>query len=96
MKSANRTIYKKCIVLLVYLCITSFYSTIIIARDEPDSDEEFEKTAPLIVMLKADFDGVEEFGAGIIFGRQKDRLLIVTAYHLLHRGLLKPGKILVL
>ncbi len=43
-------------------------------------------------MLRADYDGVQEFGAGIIFGRQKDRLLIATAYHILHKGLSKPAK----
>src|SRR5207237_9840046 len=46
-------------------------------------------------MLKVEYDGVEEFGAGIIFGRQKDRLLIATAYHILHKGDIKPGKIFI-
>src|SRR5437868_241963 len=45
-------------------------------------DSAFERTAQLIVMLKADYGETQEFGAGIVFGREKDRLLIATAYHI--------------
>jgi len=55
--------------------------------------KEFEQTSQLIVMLSADYDGTPEFGAGIIFGSEKDRLLIVTAYHILHRGTQQPKDI---
>lgn len=45
-------------------------------------DFAFERTAQLIVMLKADYGETQEFGAGIVFGREKNRLLIATAYHI--------------
>ena len=44
-------------------------------------------------MIIADFDGAQEFGAGIIVGRKKDELLIATAYHLLHIGPAQAKKI---
>jgi ankyrin repeat protein len=55
-----------------------------------DFDKELEKTSQLIVMLKVGFSGTPEFGAGIIFGREKDRLLVATAYHVLHRSVEHP------
>lgn len=64
-------------------------------EDAGDFDAGFERTAKIVVMIKADYDGVDEFGAGIIFGRQKDRLLIATAWHVIHRGTMVPQKILV-
>ena len=57
-------------------------------------DSAFEKTAQLIVMLKADYGETQEFGAGIVFGREKDRLLIVTAYHIF-KGAEQPKDIAV-
>jgi len=56
-------------------------------------NKELEQTSQLIVMLSADYDGTPEFGAGIIFGSEKDHLLIVTAYHILHRGNQQPTNI---
>ena len=82
---------------ILFLALSLIFSPIfLLAQDDnTEFDEELEKTAQVIVMLKADYDGVEEFGAGIIFGRQKDRLLIATAYHILHKGDIKPGKIFI-
>lgn len=60
-----------------------------------DFDKRFEQTSQLIVMLNVEYAGSLEYGAGIIFGRDQDRLLIVTAYHILHRGALQPRSILV-
>jgi len=83
---------------MIWIIFTSIlfisYPVAITAQDkEPEFDAEYEKTAQLIVMLRTHYDGIEEFGAGIIFGRQKNRLLIATAYHILHRGTLQPEKI---
>src|SRR6185437_13627130 len=50
---------------------------------DTDFDKEFKQTSQLIVMVR--LPSIEQFGAGIIFGRQKDRLLIATAYHVLHK-----------
>ncbi|MEO6330208.1 MAG: trypsin-like peptidase domain-containing protein, partial [Ginsengibacter sp.] len=92
----NRRFCKKFTHLVFYLGMIVMYPSMLIAQDsEPDFDVALEKTAQLIVMLKADYDGVDEFGAGIIFGRQKDRLLIATAYHILHRGASKSGRIFI-
>jgi ankyrin repeat protein len=44
-------------------------------------------------MVNVEFEGAAEFGAGIIFGREKDRLLIMTADHLLRRGAESPKNI---
>lgn len=65
------------------------------AQDNEDKtkSEEFERTKQLIVMINADMDGSEEFGAGIIVGLKKDELLIATAYHLLHNGREQSNKI---
>lgn len=38
------------------------------------------------MMLKLEFSGLPGFGAGIVFGREKERLLIVTAHHVVHKG----------
>lgn len=93
-----------CIRAMIYNILSTIFKisiligcpALVLAQDsEPDFDTEFEKTAQLIVMLKADYDGTEEFGAGIIFGREKSRLLIATASHILHRGTVEPEKILV-
>jgi ankyrin repeat protein len=50
-----------------------------------DSDTDLESTTQLIVMI----DGVEfglKFGAGIIFGWDKERIYIATANHVVRRG----------
>src|SRR6516225_2436137 len=58
-----------------------------------DFDKGFEQTAQLIVMLDADYGDTPEFGAGIVFGRDPNRLLIATAYHVVHRGPAQPARI---
>lgn len=96
MKMLTFKIYRGILRLLLFAGIAVVFPAIASAQDdETDFDAQFEKTSQLIAMLKADYDGVQEFGAGIIFGRQKDRLLIATAYHILQRGPVKPGKILI-
>ena len=94
MKIIYINILKSFVAVLILTSVLIFCPIFLFAQNNDiDFDNELEKTSQLIVMLKADYDGVEEFGAGIIFGRQKDRLLIATAYHILHKGDLKPGKI---
>lgn len=96
MKTKNcKSLYISLTVLLFALWLIFSPIFLFAQDDDTEFDEELEKTAQTIVMLKADYDGVEEFGAGIIFGRQRDRLLIATAYHILHKGDLKPGKIFI-
>ena len=58
-----------------------------------DFDKGFEQTAQLIVMIDADYGDTPEFGAGIVFGRDPNRLLIATAYHVVHRGPAQPARI---
>lgn len=53
-------------------------------------EEELPQTLQLIVMLSAEFDGTPEYGSGIVFGRDKNRLLLMTAYHVIHRGAQSP------
>ncbi len=94
MKSICNKIFIKKIIILVAVLWLACLPVLLFAQDEEeDFDTEFEKTAQLIVMLRASYDGVEEFGSGIIFGRRKDQLLIATAWHILHRGALTPQKI---
>ena len=49
-----------------------------------DSDTDLESTTQLIVMINV-INGLE-FGAGIIFGWDKERIYIVTANHVVRRG----------
>lgn len=82
-------------ILILYL-VSIFNPFSLSAQDKDfDLDEELEKTARLIVMITADFEGAPKIGAGIIFGREKDRLLIATAFHILHNGASAPKDILV-
>lgn len=61
-----------------------------------DLDSKIERTLQMIVMLNAEFEGgTPESGAGIIFGRDRDRLFVATAYHVVHRGGELPKQILV-
>ena len=78
------------LVLATILCLCFSFSY---AQDvRPNFITEFEKTAQSIVMVRADYGEKEEFGAGIIFGREKDRLLIVTAHHIF-KGVGQPKNI---
>lgn len=64
-------------------------------KDEVDLffQKNMEHTPFLVVMLSADYDGVPEFGAGIVFGREKDKIFIATASHVVRRGNVKPQSI---
>jgi ankyrin repeat protein len=54
------------------------------SESETTFEQEFKKTAEIIVMVKVEFSDESKVGAGIIFGREKERLLIATAYHVIH------------
>jgi ankyrin repeat protein len=56
-------------------------------------EQESERTSQLVVMITVDYNGTPTFGAGIIFGRLKDSLLIATAYHILHTNALHPNSV---
>ena len=80
---------KKILVFFIALLGTELLPQILYAQNEnlqPDFAADVEKTKQLIVMIVADINGSQEFGAGIIVNRSKDELLIATAYHLLHIG----------
>jgi ankyrin repeat protein len=48
--------------------------------------DQLEPTLKLVVMVNAQLGGTPVFGAGIVFRREKDRLYIVTANHVVRRG----------
>jgi ankyrin repeat protein len=50
------------------------------------ADEVGEHAADPIVMISGSFGGTPTFGAGITFGREKDRLYVVTANHVVRSG----------
>jgi ankyrin repeat protein len=58
-----------------------------------DFDKGFEQTAQLIVMIDVDYGDIPEFGAGIVFGRDGNHVLIATADHVVHRGPTQPSRI---
>jgi hypothetical protein len=91
---------------MVLIELTSLNQFIIYAQEDVNSilsrveaEDEFNQnlqlTSQLIVMLRIEYEETPEFGAGIVIGREKDRLLIATAYHLIHRDALQPQKVLV-
>ena len=86
---------KKLLFFLLSLCYCCVLSQLLHAQDPEEEiiTREFEKTKQMIVMIKAESDGAQEFGAGIIVGRKKDEILIVTAYHLLHSGTVQADKV---
>jgi|CZKN01.1.fsa_nt_gi ankyrin repeat protein len=51
-----------------------------------DFDKELAATLKLVVMVHAQLAAAPVFGAGIVFGREKDRLYILTANHVVRRG----------
>lgn len=84
MKKINFRVLNKLVAILILASALIFHPRFLRAQSSNfDFDKEFEKTAQLIVMLKAGDEGSPEFGAGIVFGREKDRLLIATAHHIL-------------
>jgi uncharacterized protein len=104
MKLFNHSSTKKIVFRTIFILLFFLNLTKLNAQDNDDEikedskkaasfNDELEKTKQLIVMLRVDFDGSQEFGAGIIVGRKKDELLIATAYHVLHRGSIQPNDI---
>ncbi len=65
------------------------------ANDDVDLyfQKNMEHTPFLVAMISAEYDGIPEFGAGIIFGRSKDKIFIATASHVIHRGNIQPQNI---
>ena len=51
-----------------------------------DSDKQLTSTLKLVVMVHAQLGAAPVFGAGIVFGRETDRLYILTANHVVRRG----------
>jgi len=52
-----------------------------------DFDKELAATLKLVVMVHAQLAAAPVFGAGIVFGREKDRLYILTANHVVRRAM---------
>src|SRR5688500_17938315 len=48
--------------------------------------KRLEQTLRAIVMLNVDYEGIPEYGAGIVFAREKNSFLIVTTYQNVCRG----------
>jgi ankyrin repeat protein len=93
--------WRRCCYATLLLVALLFAAGILSANAQDDDDDksavnfdkELERTTGLIVMIRADFNGVPEFGAGILFGRSTDRLLIATALHVIRRGARTAGRI---
>lgn len=68
-----------------------------LAQDKSDTGEDFDtgvdRTSQLIVMLTGELGAAPTFGAGILFGRDHDRLYIVTANHVVRRGTVEATNI---
>jgi ankyrin repeat protein len=56
-------------------------------------NKELEATLKLIVMVNGQLGGAPVFGAGIIFRREKDRLYVVTANHVVRRAAVEATNI---
>lgn len=109
MKVINHNFMKKFLFRATLFLLASINLTKLSAQDTDEElnksfEQELEQTKQLIVMLRVELDGSKALGTGIIVGREKNELLIVTAYHLLHRGTVqakniqvkfraKPGKL---
>ena len=80
-------------VLAPLLCLQSFAQK---TNEEYFFEKELEQTAQLIVMISVDYDGEGSgVGAGIVFSREGDRLLIATASHVIQKGPTPANNILV-
>jgi ankyrin repeat protein len=89
MKVEIRNVSKRFLGLLFAVLLASFSPQVARSQDEEKNAEfekELESTSQLVVMLSIKFAGSPDFGSGIIVGREKDRVFIATAYHVLHRG----------
>ncbi len=58
-----------------------------------DFDTGIGRTSQLVVMLTSQIGAAATFGAGIVFGRDHDRLYIVTANHVVRRGTIEATNI---
>jgi ankyrin repeat protein len=67
------------------LIVTALCLSAAAARAD-DFDEELAATLKLVVMIHAQLGAAPVFGSGIVFGREKDRLYILTANHVVRRG----------
>jgi hypothetical protein len=67
------------------------------AQDVSDTREDFDTginhTSPLVVMLTGQLGAATTLGAGIVFGRDHERLYIVTANHVVRRGAMEATNI---
>ena len=78
------------------LCLLSFESLAQRTNEEYIFEKELEQTVQLIVMISVDYDGEGTgVGAGIVFAKDGDRLLIVTASHVIQKGPTTANNILV-
>jgi ankyrin repeat protein len=79
-----------CLVLLAVVLTKAVFSLAwyrdAAAADAGVLDQEAQPTIRLIVMITGKFGNTDTFGAGIIFGREKDRLYITTANHVVRKG----------
>ena len=78
-------------VALCVLFLSSVQAEAVRVQDEYDENyfninRELPQTLQLVVMLTAEFAEASEFGSGIVFGRDKNRLFIMTAKHVVRRG----------
>ncbi len=74
-------------VLVSLLCLHSSETWCQQTSEDFIFNKELEQTVQIIVMLNVDYDGESlGVGSGIIFGHDKDRLLIVTASHVIKKG----------
>ena len=78
------------------LFIISFESQAQRTNEEYAFEKELEQTVQLIVMISVDYDGEDSgVGAGLVFAKDGDRILIVTASHVIQKGLTNAKNILV-
>lgn len=70
---------------LLYRVLT-LAAVVCIRLDPVCADELDEHAADPIVMISGQFGETPTFGAGIVFGREKDQLIIVTANHVVRSG----------
>ena len=99
MKTSKPFILYKLINLFAFaslLLIVSFESQAQRTNEEYAFEKELEQTLQLIVMINVDYDGDDSgVGAGIVFAKDGDRILIATASHVIQKGPTTAKNILV-
>lgn len=70
------------LVMMSALCLWTSLSS----AQDAKFDTELATSLKLVVMVRAQLGAAPAFGAGIVFGREKDRLYILTANHVVRRG----------